>query len=105
MNWPKIKTINLQPAVDWLFRQRTEVVLLCGILGACWYAIAWMVPSALDRQERLILQVEDRHVQAVKDIGRQYQMDQTRDAAERLKLIDKLTLEHAAQGWPIVVKP
>ena len=50
MNWVKVKTLNLQPLIDWIVKQRTEVVLLLIQCGLGVYVACLMIPDALDRE-------------------------------------------------------
>lgn len=90
MNWVKFKPVNLQPLIDWVVRQRTEVVLLLVQCGVGIYAVCYLVPAALDRQERIANSIEAHHTDQLKEMGKQFQTDQIRDAKSHEMLLQKL---------------
>jgi len=102
MNWIKARELNLQPLVIWITRQRTEVVLLLAQFCVGVYVAVLLIPAALDRQERIANQMEQHHTEQVKEIGKQYQADQSRDARERELLIQKLFGQAHREGDPSI---
>lgn len=105
MNWVKFKPVNLQPLVDWVVRQRTEVVLLLLLCGMGLYTVCHLIPAALDRQERIANSIEAHHTEQLKEIGKQYQADQNRDAKAHEMLLQKLigNKAHAADPDSVAV--
>lgn len=105
MNFLKFKPVNLQPLVDWVVKQRTEVVLLLVQCAVGIYAVCYLVPAALDRQERIANSIEAHHTEQLKEMGKQFQTDQTRDAKAHEMLLQKLigNKAHAADPDSVAV--
>lgn len=85
-----------QSVWKYLSRQRPEVVLLFCILASALYGSVHLLPSFMDRAERLMLNLEKQNTVQVERITQAFEADQNRDAQLNQDLLEKAFPKKAA---------